>query len=125
MCRRPNVVSAGAFPDIGSAADLAQRLSGALHGDVVFINKPLVRYRVHAGMESLNFSTVLESCVQFREWVRRSSSPLACFSVEIDEWLLRVAKNVLASALVRNNLKAASDAETLLRQLSVNPYIIR
>ncbi len=125
MSRRSHITRAGGFPNIGAATDFAQRLAVAIQGEVVFIDRPLVRYRVHVGMESMNVQAVLESRMNFREWARQSSSPLRHFAAEIDTWLLRSTRTVLAAALLRRDSKAAVAAEDMLHHLAESRRSIR
>jgi glycosyltransferase involved in cell wall biosynthesis len=125
LCRTSQVVADGGFPDTGATTDFAQRLVAALHGDVVFVDRPLARYRIHPAMESMNFGSAMESRIRFREWAARPTSPLQAFGAQIDRWLVRSTKSILVSAAVRRNGAGMEEIALALRRLAVSEWRIR
>ena len=125
LCRTSQIVADGGFPDTGTTTDFAQRLVAALHGDVVFVNRPVARYRVHPAMESMNFKAAMESRIRFRDWAARPSSPLQAFAAQIDSWLVRSTKSTLVSATVRRYDVDMEEIVFALRGLAVSKWRIR
>ncbi|MGI9860908.1 glycosyltransferase family 2 protein [Moorella naiadis] len=110
----------GGYLDIGSATDLALRLSLAVGGTVAFLPEQLVKYRIHRHRISSSFDKVISSHEALANWAGEPKCLLKPYEKNIKEYCSHVVYFMTISAMMRGQKKAASTALTAARKLRFN-----
>lgn len=105
----------GGYPPVGTAPDLALRLSVAIGGIVRFCPRPLVQYRVHSEAVSRQAEKVALSHRAFMDWSSCPESPLYDYRELVRRYCKSVVLSLAMSSALKGDRCSAISAMEVLR----------